>query len=701
MTNSSNKNTITNHDFLFELGCEELPPKALPKLAHSLHSFLSSSFKDLALNFEDSEWFATPRRLAVRFINLDSEQATKEVEKLGPAVAAAFDQNGIAKPAAIGFAKSNGVDVSELNRKQTNKGERLAFVAEIKGIKTSELLKELLPKAVSQLPAPKSMRWGNEPYLFSRPVHWVLALLDDKVVELDIFGLKANNISYGHRFHSAEPVIIKSPREYEQTLSQQKVVACFEERKAKIRIQVEKIAEEMSAKAVVTEELLEEVTALVEWPVALLGNFDQEFLQVPAEALVSSMAEHQKYFHLVSDENNPTSLLPHFITVSNIESTNPDLVVSGNEKVIRPRLADAKFFYDTDCQQSLESFSERLKKIVFQQKLGSLFDKTQRVKSLACNIATSLNFDPKLAARAADLCKCDLMTDMVGEFSDLQGVMGRYYATKDGEDQEVATALEEVYKPRFAGDTLPKTNTGLILALAERIDTLVGIFGIGQVPTGAKDPFALRRASLGVLRLISERNLGLDLSSLIDEALKNFNNTELEENTKQNLLEYFSARSHAMYQELGFSSRVISSVSVLNITKPTDFFQRVKAVKIFDESDESSDLAEANKRVKNILAKSNFKSDQNNIDQSLFEDSESVLYNKIIVAQSFVNAELEKLNYQGALEKLAELKEPVNQFFDSVMVNNDDENLRNNRFALISELRNLFIGIADISLLQK
>jgi len=692
---------IKKNDFLFELGCEELPPKALPKLAKSLHDFMVSSFDSADLKFKDSEWFATPRRLAIRFIHLDSAQATKQVEKLGPAVAAAFDQDGNAKPAAIGFAKSNGVDVSDLSRKETNKGERLAFIAEVKGAQTSALLTQLLPKAVAQLPVPKAMRWGNNSYQFSRPVHWVLAILDDEIIDLEIMGEKANNISYGHRFHFPKPLVINTPKEYESKLSETKVIACFEERKAKIRIQVESIGTKINAHAVVSENLLEEVTALVEWPVALLGNFDKEFLQVPAEALISSMAEHQKYFHLISDKTDHSSLLPHFITVSNIESKNPNTVISGNEKVIRPRLADAKFFYDTDSKQSLESFIDRLKKIVFQHKLGCLYEKTQRVKSLATTIATILKVDTSLVSRAAELCKCDLMTDMVGEFSDLQGIMGRYYAEKDGEDKDVSEALDEIYMPRFSGDQLPKTNTGLILALAERIDTLVSIFGIGQIPTGAKDPFALRRASLGVLRLISEKELDLDLSDLIDEALKGFGSIELEANTKQELLKYFSARSNAMYQELGFSSRVIKSVNVLNITKPTDFYARIQAVKAFDQIEESADLAEANKRVKNILAKSDFDADGANIDQSLFEESEANLFNTIEKAKRFVNDQLEHSNYQVALEKLAELKTPVNRFFDNVMVNVENEKIRNNRFALISELRDLFMGIADISLLQK
>jgi glycyl-tRNA synthetase beta chain len=695
MTNSASN---SKQDFLFELGCEELPPKALTKLAVSLHDHLKASFESLYLSFEGSEWFATPRRLAVRFIQLDNAQADKQVEKLGPAIAAAFDNDGNPKPAAIGFAKSNGVEVADLSRKETDKGERLAYIAKVKGQKTNELLQDLLQKAVAQLPVPKAMRWGDSNSQFSRPVHWLLAILGDETLAVELFGLTASNQSFGHRFHSPAAITITNANDYESELAAAKVIACFKERKAKIQIQIEALAKKAHANAVVSEKLLEEVTALVEWPVALLGNFEKEFLQVPAEALISSMAEHQKYFHLVNDK---AELLPYFITISNIESKNPQSVIDGNEKVIRPRLADAKFFYDSDCKNRLDSYVEKLKNIVFQNKLGSVYDKSQRVKTLAGFIATELNAEQSLTDRAADLCKCDLMTYMVGEFSDLQGIMGRYYASKDNEAKDVAAAMDEIYMPRFAGDQLPETATGLILALAERIDTLVGIFGIGQIPTGAKDPFALRRAALGVLRLITEKELGLDLSDLIDQSIKSFVDINIAENTKSELLKFFSARTSAMYQDLGFSSQVIKSVQVLNITKPADFVNRIKAVKSFDSQPESSDLAEANKRVKNILAKSGFDQAATTIDQSLFEQDEKALFETIEQVKGFVNQQIDNAQYGNALEKLASLKDVVNQFFDKVMINADDVTIRNNRLALINELRSLFMGIADISLLQK
>ena len=695
---SGSEPKCTAQDFLFELGCEELPPKALTNLASSLHQHLKSSFNSAELKFSSSEWFATPRRLSVQFNQLDSAQSDKNIEKLGPAVAAAFDADGNAKPAAMGFAKSNRVSVSDLSRKQTNKGERLAFIAKVKGERTSDLMQAFLQKAIAQLPVPKAMRWGNSNHQFSRPVHWLLAILGNETLKVELFDIKASNQTYGHRFHAPEAISINNASEYESKLLAAYVVARFADRKDRIRAQVEQLAQSSNATAVIDKHLLDEVTALVEWPVALLGKFEKEFLQVPSEALISSMAEHQKYFHLVDSKN---SLLPNFITISNIESKNPQSVIDGNEKVIRPRLADAKFFYDSDCKNSLASYIKKLKKIVFQNKLGSLYDKSERIKNLSGSIAKALGFDQSLTNRAAELCKCDLMTDMVGEFSDLQGIMGRYYASKDNEPADVAAAMDEIYMPRFAGDQLPKTNTGLTLAIAERVDTLVGIFGIGQIPTGAKDPFALRRAALGVIRLIAENKIDLNLSVLIDWSIKSYSNIVLEDKTKTELLKFFAARTGAMYQDKGYSSQIVKSVQALNITRPTDFVSRIEAVKSFNAQAESGDLTEANKRVKNILEKSGFDADKTLIDQNLFAQDEKLLFETINNVKGFVKEQTKKGEYTKALEKLASLKDPVNQFFDKVMINAEDVAIRNNRLALINELRGLFMGIADVSLLQK
>jgi glycyl-tRNA synthetase beta chain len=685
-------------DFLFELGCEELPAKALIKMTKSLHNFIGDGLSQLGLTFEDSEAFATPRRMAVRFTGLDAAQQDKQVEKLGPAVAAAFDQDGNAKPAALGFARSNGTSVEELSRKQTDKGERLAYIANVKGETTTALMPELLSKAIAQLPVPKAMKWGNTNYQFSRPVHWLVALFGSDVIDFSMYGIQAGNQTFGHRFHAPQAITIEQPENYEKQLKEAQVIACFEERKATIRIQVESIAKSQKAIAAIDEDLLEEVTALVEWPQALLGNFDQEFLEVPSEALVSSMAEHQKYFHLVDQDNQ---LLANFITVANIHSSNVNAVIEGNEKVIRPRLADAKFFYDTDRKSRLDSHINKLKKVVFQNKLGSIFDKTERVKTLACKIGETLKLDQEQIARAADICKCDLVTNMVGEFSDLQGIMGKYYASLDGEANDVCLSMDEIYMPRFAGDSLPTSNIGLVLAIAERIDTLVGIFGIGQIPTGAKDPFALRRASLGVLRLISEKRLDLSLDTLIQISIATFESITLSETTGDDLLAFFSARSNAMYQDKGFSTPVIKAVQAVNVLKPTDFEDRLAAIQAFNERPESEALAEANKRVKNILAKSDIDLSNHSINQQLFEQEEKDLFDTIEQVRDYVDGEIVSANYQNALSKLAGLKDVVNRFFDNVMINADDTEVRKNRLALITELRHLFIGIADISLLQK
>ncbi|MBV1909435.1 MAG: glycine--tRNA ligase subunit beta [Kangiellaceae bacterium] len=692
---------MTKKDFLFELGCEELPPKALIKLANSLLNSVSGALDKLGLDYEQCEYFATPRRLAIRFNQLDSAQPDKQVEKLGPAVAAAYDGDGNPKPAAIGFAKSNGVDVGDLSTKSTDKGERLAFVAEVRGQETVELLPEILSKAINQLPVPKAMRWGDSQFQFSRPIHWITTLFGDSVVEMNAFGVSASNFTFGHRFHSPEKIQLNSATQYEKALKQAYVVACFEERKAQIRTQVEKVAKDINAIAVVSESLLEEVAALVEWPVALLGSFEKEFLDVPSEALVSSMAEHQKYFHLVDSNND---LLPHFITIANIESRNSQSVVDGNEKVIRPRLADAKFFYDSDRRNPLDFYVEKLKKVVFQTKLGSVYDKSQRIGSLSSSIAKSLNADAALVSRASELCKCDLMTNMVGEFSDLQGIMGRYYAIKDGEHADVAAAMDEIYMPRFAGDKLPKSQVGTILSISDRVDTLVGIFGIGQLPTGAKDPFALRRASLGVLRLITENKLDLDLEELIEQSLLSYQQSTLitlKTDTKKELLSFIYARASALYQDKGIAIPIIKSVQTLKISKPTDVEARINAVHLFSQKIESSDLAEANKRVKNILEKSNFESEDVVINKELFGTEETQLFNTISSMKGFVSDQVADANYGAALDKLAGMKDVVNKFFDSVMINANEQAVRNNRLALISELRNLFIGIADISLLQK
>ena len=685
-------------DFLVELGTEELPPKALPKLAQSFHDHLVEKLTENELSFTDSEWFATPRRLALRITDLQTKQEDKHQEKLGPAVAAAFNEDGSAKPAALGFARSCGVDISELEKVDTPKGERLAYRALVAGTQTENLLPDLVEQALAKLPIPKAMRWGDNNYDFIRPVHGLVMLLGDSVIDANLFGCQSSNKSFGHRFHHNEAIAI-TPLTYEQQLKSAKVDVCFQSRKAAIRIQIEDIAQQLQAQAVIDEDLLEEVTALVEWPVALTGRFDESFLEVPAEALIATMASDQKYFHLV-DENH--RLLPRFITISNIESSHPESVVAGNERVIRPRLSDAKFFYDSDCRKPLSSYVDKLKSILFQNKLGTLFDKSARVSAIASWIAEKIQSDSSLAQRAALLCKCDLMTNMVYEFPELQGIMGRYYAQKDGEPEPVYLAMDEVYMPRFAGDRLPESTTGIALALADRIDTLVGIFGIGLIPSGAKDPFALRRAALGILRIIVEKELVIDLSALIQVAIDQFTEIELSPETKSQVLSFFKARCQAWYQEQSINAQIFNSVAALDITQPLDFHHRINAVKKFNQLDDSEALSSANKRVSNIITKSELDLSGQKVDEQLLTESEEQsLYQAISEISSLVTDMAENAQYEEALKTLAGLRQAVDSFFDHVMVNVDDLNIRNNRLVLLNQLRQLFINIADISLLQK
>ncbi len=688
-----------SQDFLVELGTEELPPKALAKLAQALHHNITERLANAELSFQGSEWFATPRRLAVRITGLQAQQDDKEQERQGPAVAAAFDAEGNPKPAAIGFAKSCGVTVDQLERTATAKGERLSYKATVKGAATIELLPEIVESALGKLPIPKAMRWGDSDAEFIRPPHWLVLLFGNDLVPAKIFDLTSGNQTLGHRFHAPEAITIDTPASYEAILKSAKVEVDFNTRKQNIRQQVEAIAQQHNATAVIEEELLDEVTALVEWPVALDGQFDEAFLEVPDEALIATMQADQKYFHLVDDDNR---LLPRFITISNIESKRPQTVIEGNERVIRPRLADAKFFFDSDKKKPLDDYIEKLKHVVFQKKLGTLFDKSERIKLVAANIASKLDYSVERAERAAEICKCDLMSSMVYEFPELQGIAGRHYASLHNEHADVAAAMDEIYMPRFAGDALPETETGICLALADRLDTLVGIFGIGQAPTGAKDPFALRRAALGVIRLIVEKQLDLDLSSLIDESIQALRAVHLEAETKAQLLEFFAARTQAWYQEQGYSAQVIQSVMALQITQPADLDKRIKAVTEFNQLEQSEALAAANKRVGNILAKSDIDLTSLSVRQELLEQAEeSTLYSDLSHIGEQVAVKVQQSEYSEALNLLASLRDSIDSFFDQVMVNADNEDVKNNRLALLSQLRQMFLSIADISLLQK
>jgi len=689
---------MATQDFLVELGTEELPPKALKTLSDAFTQGIQKGLENAGIAFGRVEAFAAPRRLAVRVRALGDAQPDKPVEKRGPAVKAAFDDSGNLTRALTGFATSLGITPDQLDTLETDKGAWVVYRTIEKGRPTVDLLPELVDQSLAALPIPKRMRWGAHRTEFVRPVHWAIMLFGNKVIDTPFMGLTPGNKTRGHRFHCPKSLIVPTPGDYEVVLKQEGyVIADFAERREQIRKGVTALARtEAAGQAVIDEDLLDEVTALNEWPVPLMGRFEERFLDVPAEALISSMKEHQKYFHVVSSEGK---VLPLFITVANLESKDPGQVISGNEKVIRPRLSDAAFFYETDRKTRLEDRIDRLKPIVFQEKLGSLYDKSVRVSALAEKIAGAIGSDPVLAKRAAMLAKTDLVTEMVLEFTDLQGIMGEYYAANDGENPDVASALNEQYMPRFAGDDLPRTLTGCTLAIADRLDSLVGLFGINQPPSGTRDPFALRRASLGVLRIIIERELPLDLQTCCEWATENFA-VLTEEDTASTVVDYMLERFRAHYEEQGINAEVFLAVHARRPTRPLDFDRRVRAVENFRQLPEAQALAGANKRVSNILTKQGGDSIGETIDDSLLQDpAEKTLAEQIRKQADTVIPLFEKGDYATALSSLANLREPVDRFFEEVMVMAEDDATRNNRLAMLNSLRNLFLRVADISVL--
>ena len=689
---------MATQDFLVELGTEELPPKALKPLSDAFTQGIAQGLKDAGLDFGRVEAFAAPRRLAVRVRDLADAQPDKPVEKRGPAVKAAFDDAGNPTRALTGFANSLGVTPDQLDTLETDKGAWLVYRTVEQGKATVDLLPQLVEQALAALPIPKRMRWGAYRTEFVRPVHWVVLLYGNQVINTPIMGLTPGNKTRGHRFHCPEPLIVPTPNDYEVVLKQEgHVLADFAERREQIRAGVEALAErETGGRAVIDEDLLDEVTALNEWPVPLMGRFEERFLAVPPEALISSMKEHQKYFHVVDRDGR---MLPLFITVANIESKDPAQVIAGNEKVIRPRLSDAAFFYETDRKTRLEDRVDALKPIVFQEKLGSLYDKSMRVAALARRIAEAIGSDPALAERAARLAKTDLVTEMVLEFTELQGIMGQYYARHDGEPEEVAQALNEQYMPRFAGDDLPTTPTGCAVAIADRIDSLVGLFGINQPPSGTRDPFALRRAALGVLRIIIERQLPLDLQTLCEWAEQNFT-VLTEPRVADTVVDYMLGRFRAHYEEQGIGAEVYLAVHARRPTRPLDFDRRVKAVEAFRQLPEAQALAAANKRVSNILTKQGGDDVPESVDTGRLQDAaEKALAAKVDELSAQVGPLFDQGDYASALTALAGLRAPVDTFFDQVMVMAEDDAVRRNRLALLNRLRNLFLRVADISLL--
>jgi len=685
-------------NLLIEVGTEELPPKSLRKLAESFVSNFTDELNKAELNFESATWHAAPRRLAFTVNQLVLAQADKVVEKRGPAIAQAFDADGNPTKAAMGWARGNGITVAQAKRLKTDKGEWLLHQAKVVGVETKSLIADMAQRALDKLPIPKPMRWGNNKTQFIRPVHTVTMLLGSELIEGELLGIKSARVIRGHRFMGKKSFELDHADNYLSALKEQgMVLADYEVRKAIIKAGAEAAAAEIGGVADLEDDLLEEVTSLVEWPVVLTANFEEKFLDVPAEALVYTMKGDQKYFPVFDKAGQ---LLPNFIFVTNIESKDPRVIISGNEKVVRPRLADAEFFFETDKKESLESRLASLETVVFQKQLGTIKQRVERISQMAGFIATSIEANTEEASRAGLLSKSDLMTNMVMEFTDLQGTMGMHYARLNGETEAVAVALQEQYKPKFSGDTVPTAPISICVALAEKLDTLVGIFGIGQAPKGAADPFALRRAAIGILRICVENNLPLDLVDLIAKAQELHGSNLTNETTAEQVLEFFMGRFRAWYQDQGVSVDVILAVLARRPTAPADFDSRIKAVAHFRTLEQSSALAAANKRVSNILAKVEGQLATDIKAELLVESAEKALAEKLNELQPQLAPLFAAANYQEALALLAGLRESVDTFFEDVMVMADDEALKHNRLALLSSLRDQFLHAADISLLQ-
>ena len=688
---------MTTQNFLVEIGTEELPPKALKTLATSFADNVEAELNQAGLAFDKIEWFAAPRRLAVKVLNLATQQPSKEIEKRGPAVSAAFDAEGKPTKAAEGWARGCGITVEQAERIATDKGEWLVHRAKIEGQPTKNLLNGIVANALAKLPIPKPMRWADKTVQFIRPVHTVTMLLGDELIEGEILGVESARTIRGHRFLGEKEFEIQHADQYPQLLREKgSVVADFNERKAEILAKSQAKATALGGVADIEESLLEEVTSLVEYPNVLAAKFEERFLAVPAEALVYTMKGDQKYFPIYDKEGK---LLPHFIFVSNINPEDPTAIIEGNEKVVRPRLTDAEFFFKTDLKQKLVDRLPRLETVLFQQQLGTLKDKTDRIEQLAGEIAKQIGADEAKAKRAGLLSKCDLMTNMVFEFTDTQGVMGMHYARHDGEDEEVAVALNEQYMPRFAGDELPKSLVASAVALADKFDTLTGIFGIGQAPKGSADPFALRRAALGALRIIVEKNLPLDLEDLVKKSAALFGDKLTNKNVVADVVDFMLGRFRAWYQDEGIAVDVIQAVLARRPTRPADFDARVRAVSHFRTLDSAEALAAANKRVSNILAKADAAIGEINL-TACVEPAEKVLAEAVLALRTEVQPLIAQGDYTAVLDKLANLRAPVDSFFDNVMVNAEDPALRQNRLAILSTLQGLFLQVADISVLQ-
>lgn len=692
---------------LFELGCEELPPKSLKSLRDALQTSVTDQLNEADINFESIKAFAAPRRLALQIQGISAKQPDRTEQKRGPAIKAAFDAEGNPSRAAIGFAKGLGIDPSELVTISTDKGDYVGYEQTIHGQAVTELLPQILQTALDNLPIAKRMRSGASKEEFVRPVQWAVLMQDNQLVEAIIQGQQTGTQTRGHRFHSPDYYAIDHADNYESLLQSLRVIANFDKRRTLINNQVKTLADQVNANAIMPQELLDEVTALVDFPIALRASFEPRFLQVPQEALISTMQADQKYFCLTDKAGK---LLPYFIFITNIESKDPNQIIEGNEKVVRPRLADAEFFFLQDQKQPLFALTESLKTRVFQDKLGTIWQKSERIAKLAAFIATlmleqGVQIDIDETVRAAILSKADLASSLVGEYPELQGIAGTYYARLNDEPEAVAASLQEQYLPKFSGDVLPQTPIGICLALADRLDTLVGIFAIDQAPTGSKDPFSLRRSAIGILRILIEKQLPINIVALAQQAIRNYSDAENDwvinrADTFTQVITFLNSRYRAMYTEQGVSVDTIQAVQAINTDMPLDFDQRIRAVQAFSELPQASKLADSNKRVANILAKSEAQV-ADNVDESLLSESaEQQLYRAVSQAQAALTPLLETADYTQILQTLASLDEPLTQFFDDVMVNSEDAALKANRLALLKQVRALFLTVADISELQ-
>ncbi len=691
---------MSKHTLLLEIGTEELPPKTLKQLATAFSNHIKDGLREAGLEFSEVTEGATARRLAVSVTELSSIQPDTVILKKGPAIKAAYSKTGDPTTAALGFAKACKVQPTELEIMETDKGQWLSYRMRQAGKPTPELIPDIAHHALSKLPIQKKMRWGTGETEFVRPVHWVVALFGSTPIDCTLLNITAGRTSYGHRFHCPQPITLESADIYWQKLEETgRVIANFKQRKQRIKTDIDKAAGEIGGHVPIDDDLLDEVTALAEWPVVIIGVFDKKYLSLPGEILIATMKGHQKYFPIIDDQDR---LCPHFIMVANIESRAPDVIRQGNQRVLAARLSDAEFFWRRDMAQPLENLRDRLHDVVFQKQLGSLHDKSKRIVALATHLADRCGFNKDLVERAGTLCKCDLLTETVNELPELQGIIGRHCAFAYGEDEEVALAIETQYMPRFADDQIPDTKTGKLLAIADKLDTLVGIFSLGMVPSGDKDPFALRRAALGVLRIIIEGQLAdLDLKDCLEKAYMSYqetiNETHFDHRSRDQLLAFIMERLRNYYCDQGMTTDYFEAVLQRKPARPYDFHRRLNALIQFGKQPEAAALATTNKRIANILKQAPGNTTLTFDDALLQADAERKLAASLMRVEKKIAPLLECAEYQKIFQEFAALRPDVDRFFEETMVMCDDVELRKNRLALLNRLHRLLVSIADIS----